>query len=194
MKLQSMFQDIDRFRLALSEGADPNELDQFGNTPLHNAPTVELVKLLISYGSDPTIKNLVGDTPLDNNREKFELEVSDAFKEKTRQIMTLLENPHVGVVELIEDAHDEIDNLKMLIETLKKRIQNLISENTTLHVELNKNKSVKDQVWECKNPFNRLSTSVEERLDSCEPDKKSLETNGINRFGKRSDCMKSCTK
>ena len=200
MKVHKVFQDIRQFRELLKQGMDPNELDVSGNTHLHNAPTVEMVKLLISYGADPTIKNLAGNTPIDNNRDKLPFG-SDEFKEKTRAIITLLSNPHVGVVELIEDAHDEIENLKNIIEEQRNEIENLknIIEEQRKQIELlnsqkPKTKKADDRVWVCKNPISKLSTSVEDRLQSCQPQLDTKNVKATNLFRKRTECMKSCVK
>jgi len=194
MKVHKGFQDILQLRELLQQGMDPNELDVDGNTHLHNAATIEMVKLLISYGADPTIKNLSGNTPIDNNRDKLPFG-SDEFKDKTRAIITLLSNPHVGVVELIEDAHDEIENLKNIIEEQRKQIERLTNEIELLNSNKPKTKKGDDRLWVCKNPTNRLSISVEDRLQSCQPQ---LDTDknvkATNLFRKRTECMKSCVQ
>jgi len=199
MRIHKNFQDIGELRKDLSGGLDPNELDEGGNTRLHNAPTVEMVKLLISFGADSSIKNLAGNTPIDNNTDKLQFG-SEEFKQKTREIINILKNPHMGVVELIEDSHNEIKNLKLVIDDLKRQNNVITEENKKL-----RSASISEcpkcpkcpectfsKVWECKNPVSRLSTSVEDRLDTCEPDSTSLSTNGNTRFSKRTDCMKNC--
>jgi len=195
-RIHKSFQDIDVLRKRLSEGLDPNEIDDNGNTYLHNAPTVEIVKLLISFGADTSIKNFAGNTPIDNNTDKLPFG-SEEFQQKTREIIRVLSNPHVGVVELIEDAYDEIAYLKIIIEDLKKQNDVVIKENKRLSsIQCPKNdvveRKTKEKVWECKNPVSKLSTSVEERLNTCKPDSDSLDVDGTTRFSKRTECMKHC--
>ncbi len=196
-------EDTERFRFLLSEGHDPNAKDRFGNTPLHTATSVEVIKVLISYGADPSVKNDSGDTALDLNIERLNFG-SEEIREKKRKIVTLLRNPHVGVIELIEDAHDEIIELKERIKNLNDELNILKIEKSSISEELSSCKNTfsrntkqnkkKEQVWVCENPFKKTSQSVQDRLDSCEPDSESLEVDGKKRFTERVDCMAKCHK
>ncbi|MCM8531030.1 MAG: ankyrin repeat domain-containing protein [Lentisphaeraceae bacterium] len=49
----------------ISAGADVNEADDFGKSPLHYALNVQVVKLLISSGAEVNAKDKHGKTPLD---------------------------------------------------------------------------------------------------------------------------------
>lgn len=49
-------------QLLLDRGADPNALDQDGNTPLHYAPDRDTAVLLLERGADPAIQNKDGQT------------------------------------------------------------------------------------------------------------------------------------
>ena len=54
--------------LLLAKGADVKAIDNAGNTPLHIAPTEELVQLLLEYKADLQIKNNDGLTPFESLR------------------------------------------------------------------------------------------------------------------------------
>jgi ankyrin repeat protein len=60
--------DTNIIDLLLTHGANVNDTDQEGNTPLHHiancAYQTNAVKFLISRGADPSARNLKGDTPL----------------------------------------------------------------------------------------------------------------------------------
>ena len=194
-------ESVERFRILLSEGHDPNARDRFGNTPLHKASSPEIIKVLISYGADPSLKNDSGETPLDVNIERTNFG-SDEIREKKRRIVTILSNPHVSIIGVIEDAHDEIIELKEIIKHLNDELEIVRKENANITQELNsckitsskKPKQVqkKEKVWVCENPFKKNSQSVQDRLDSCEPDSENLEVDGKKRFGNRVDCMAKC--
>ena len=196
-------ESVDRFIFLLSEGHDPNARDRFGNTPLHKASSPEIVKILISYGADPSLKNDSGETPLDVNIERTNFG-SDEIREKKRRIVTILSNPHASIIGVIEDAHDEIIELKQTIKQLNDELEIVRKENANITQELNscnttsskKTKQIqkKENVWVCENPFKKSSQSVQERLDSCEPDSENLEVDGKKRFGNRIDCMSKCHK
>lgn len=54
-------------RLLLAHGADPNERDRQGRTPLHHAVSrrsLSLIRLLLAYGADPDLTDPCGLTPL----------------------------------------------------------------------------------------------------------------------------------
>lgn len=51
----------------LSQGANPNAMDEYGNTPLHYAVHIgskEIANLLLQFHADPNIQNKKGKTPL----------------------------------------------------------------------------------------------------------------------------------
>ncbi|MDR2372387.1 MAG: ankyrin repeat domain-containing protein [Puniceicoccales bacterium] len=57
--------DIEEARRLLDEeGADPNGIDQYGDTPLHWAQTPEIIRLLLDSGANIDHPNRSGDTPL----------------------------------------------------------------------------------------------------------------------------------
>ena len=49
-------------QLLLDRGADPNALDQDGNTPLHYVPDRDTAAVLLEHGADPTLQNREGQT------------------------------------------------------------------------------------------------------------------------------------
>jgi|SaaInlStandDraft_1057018.scaffolds.fasta_scaffold445419_1 ankyrin repeat protein len=49
----------------LSDGADVNEADEFGKSPLHYSLNVQIAKLLLSSGADVNAKDKHGKTPMD---------------------------------------------------------------------------------------------------------------------------------
>ncbi|CAL1280180.1 unnamed protein product [Larinioides sclopetarius] len=60
---------LERVRVLLSEGIDPNQQDEFGNTPLHTAAesiwiNIEIVRELISAGANVNLVNKTGYRPL----------------------------------------------------------------------------------------------------------------------------------
>jgi ankyrin repeat protein len=56
--------DMEEVRQLLTDGANPNETDDLGNTPLHSADTPEMVDLLCENGANINQQNKYGDTPL----------------------------------------------------------------------------------------------------------------------------------
>ena len=54
---------IDSVSILLERGANPNNKDSTGNTPLHYVRSEETVQLLIDYGADKNITNNEGFTP-----------------------------------------------------------------------------------------------------------------------------------
>ena len=134
-------ESVDRFRILLSEGHDPNARDRFGNTPLHKASSPEIIKVLISYGADPSLKNDSGETPLDVNIERTNFG-SDEIREKKRRIVTILSNPYASIIGLIEDAHDEIVELKQSIKQLNDELEIVRKENANITQELNSCKTI----------------------------------------------------
>ena len=56
---------IDAVRLLLSNNANPNLQDKWGNIPLMRAShqDIEMIKLLINYGSDCNKENFYGNSP-----------------------------------------------------------------------------------------------------------------------------------
>ena len=57
--------NIETVKQAIAAGADVNEKDDFGFTPLHWATTTEIAGMLISKGADVNAKTDKGTTPLD---------------------------------------------------------------------------------------------------------------------------------
>jgi len=55
---------VSEARELIEAGADVNERDDFGETPLHSRRDEGFVKLLIESGADVTIKNIYLNTPL----------------------------------------------------------------------------------------------------------------------------------
>ncbi len=56
---------LDTASLLIEEGAEVNETDHFGNTPLHLAFRYpEMVRLLLDSGAEVNAKNAFGNTPL----------------------------------------------------------------------------------------------------------------------------------
>ena len=80
------------------------------------------------------------------------------------------------------------------LEIIRKENANITQEINSCKTFPKKTKQVqkKEKVWVCENPFKKSSQSVQERLDSCEPDDENLEVDGKKRFGKRVDCMAKC--
>jgi ankyrin repeat protein len=56
---------VDIAALLIEQGADVDEKDQFGNTPLHLALRYpDMVRLLLDSGADVNARNAMGNTPL----------------------------------------------------------------------------------------------------------------------------------
>ena len=58
---------VEALRAALAAGADPNQRNSFGETPLHYAahrPRPASVLALLAAGADPNLRNRFGATPL----------------------------------------------------------------------------------------------------------------------------------
>ena len=80
--------------LLLQMGVDPNESDQYGNPPLHNAVKIkdmELIELLVNYGADLCIKNDRNQTVLDLAKEKGSNQIVDFLVKKIIEV-TEIEN------------------------------------------------------------------------------------------------------
>ena len=60
----------------LDRGADPNARDQDGNTPLHYSTDIEFTALLLERGADPTLQNNDGQTAEQSLEAEGELSVS----------------------------------------------------------------------------------------------------------------------
>ncbi len=59
---------LEVLRARLAEGADPNRVDEQGNSPIHLAAmgrSPEVMSLLLELGADPMLKNAAGHTPLE---------------------------------------------------------------------------------------------------------------------------------
>lgn len=70
--------------LLITHGANVNAVDSQGNTPLHLATTLPLVKLLLKYPVDPILRNKKGQTAF----ESYQTRVPTA--EQQREILDLL--------------------------------------------------------------------------------------------------------
>ena len=53
-----------QYEQLLKDGADVNEKNRYGNTPLHNCTSLKVMKLLMDAGANIDVKNSVGQTPL----------------------------------------------------------------------------------------------------------------------------------
>ena len=63
-------------------GADPNEKDECGQTPLHNAARdgrAEIVRALLEGGADPNAEDEDGETPLRIAAEEGHTEITQAL-------------------------------------------------------------------------------------------------------------------
>jgi ankyrin repeat protein len=63
-------QQLEIVKILLENGAKPNTVECFGNTPIGRCLDVSpanliIVKLLLKYGADPNIKNNYGNSPVD---------------------------------------------------------------------------------------------------------------------------------
>jgi ankyrin repeat protein len=73
--------DVDVAVELINRGADVNEIDQIGETPLHDAAgygSLQVVKVLIEHGGDVNARSVLGETPLFEaaligDREKAEM-------------------------------------------------------------------------------------------------------------------------
>jgi hypothetical protein len=75
----TLFNNIDKVKNLIAEGADVNEKTQEGFTPLHNAAfygLLEITKLLIENGADVNAKTLSSLTPLYNAADHGYLEIA----------------------------------------------------------------------------------------------------------------------
>jgi ankyrin repeat protein len=53
-------EDVDEVELLLHAGADPDKLNENGNTPLHVCKNLEIVTLLIQTGANPKYQEQLG--------------------------------------------------------------------------------------------------------------------------------------
>ena len=176
----------------ISNGADVNEQDAYGFTPLYNATTPEIASLLISAGADVNTINKSGETPLEYILSKADASKSDEYKERMMKIVKVLEDPCSGVVNLLNTASQTILDLKEQIQDYKEiipKLESQIKSFETIDV-IKKAKKPKKQ-WVCRNPYPKLTSDIQKRLNSCESDKIS-ESDIV--FSDRVECMKGCTE
>ena len=89
----------------LDSGANIDDTDSFGDTPLHHAAFDghrRIVEFLLSKGADPTIRNLNGATPL---------------------AVAITKEEHYGATEPYENFHSYTECKRMLTEAITQRLQ-----------------------------------------------------------------------
>lgn len=188
--------------MLIAAGADANSVDNKGGTPLHSSSDKRIAQILISAGADVNIRNKVGDTPLEHMKEKLSVEVPPELKERVLGIIKVLENPCAGVVHLLEEASKKISDLGSMISKLRVVVDDLRKENGVLRSErdtLKASKITPIQVkrdsgnWVCTNPYPKLSTDVQQRMNSCTPGTEggsSDDTGDV--YMDKISCMRSC--
>lgn len=70
----------------LQAGADPNQFNPYGETPLHAAVSsgeVRAVELLLRHGADPGLANPEGQTPLSLAIEEGKPEIRQLLERET---------------------------------------------------------------------------------------------------------------
>ena len=73
----AVFGNIEAVKKHLAAGADVNAKDENGETPLHLAPTKEIVELLIAEGADVNAKSRSGHTSLHSAAQGGHKEIAE---------------------------------------------------------------------------------------------------------------------
>lgn len=77
-----MYGSLEITRFLLDSGAIPNEKNNLGETPLHQAADnclYEIAEVLLSYGAKPNIQQTDGNTPLHNAVLRSNIEIAELF-------------------------------------------------------------------------------------------------------------------
>jgi ankyrin repeat protein len=85
--------DVVGIQQLLNGGANPNQRDEHGQTPLHFANTPDVIDILCDWGADPNVANNFGYTPLHYKvRVLFEPHLNDLTRPQNnkRKIQSLL--------------------------------------------------------------------------------------------------------
>src|SRR4051812_35336483 len=83
---------VEKLRAEIKKGADVNQKDDFGTTPLHNAiseKNVDIVTVLLENGADVTPQDADGGTALHYAIEYNLLDVAEALLKKSPELVLI---------------------------------------------------------------------------------------------------------
>jgi len=133
-------------------GADPNAMNIYGFTPLHDAAywgRADVAEVLLRYGADPSMKNNDGKTPLDLAKERGHTVVASILEKwmegggKGDGGVKVICDPYCETLKIIKQLHDIVmGSLRVTereVEELASHVSNLrvhVDELTAIAAEI----------------------------------------------------------
>lgn len=131
--------DLEKVETFLKNGANPNEIDRFGGTLLHNAlvrGSKEMLLLLVKYKADPDIKNTAGESVIHFVARMKDIEAAKILIPLSKNIDQKTLSGYSSLYLSVNAGSKEITQL-----LLNKRADPNILDpqgNTPLHISTNK--------------------------------------------------------